>query len=94
MAGESPAADFAATASPALRTMACAATRYLRVRGSFLSSRDLADTLRGHWRDQLGDDAPHTLAATSNLAAAPTSWVETAPIEPVAQLVPGLRPPR
>ena len=64
------ATDFGTVASPALRTLACDATRYLRVRGSILSSRDLADNLRRHWREQLGGDDRHVLEATSNLAAA------------------------
>ena len=64
------AADLAATSSPALRTMACNATRYLRVRGSTRASHDLANEVRRHWRDRLGDDDPHTLAAAASLAAA------------------------
>jgi hypothetical protein len=64
------AADFAVLTSPELRTMACDAMRYLRVRGSTRSSHDLADNLWQHWRSQFGDDDAHTLEAASNLAAA------------------------
>jgi len=62
--------DFTAVVRPELRTLACRATRYLLDRGSVLSSRDLAETLRRHWSGQLGPDDPFTLNAASNLAAA------------------------
>ena len=64
------ATDFAFPVSPALRTVACGASRYLLARGSISSARDLAENLRRHWSGQLGDDDRHTLDATSNLAAA------------------------
>ncbi len=62
------AADLAAAASPALRTLACYASWYLMARGDTRIAHDLASDLRQQWRDRLGDDHEHTLAITHNLA--------------------------
>ena len=62
------AADLAATGSPDLRWMACNACWYLLARGDTRTAYDLASDLRQHWRDRLGDDHEHTLAAAHYLA--------------------------
>ena len=62
------AADLAATDSPGLRWMACNACWYLLARGDTRTAHDLARDLRQQWRDRLGDDHEHTLAAAHYLA--------------------------
>jgi len=61
------AADLAATGSPGLRWMACNACWYLLARGDTRTAYALAADLRQHWRDRLGDDDEHTLAAATYL---------------------------
>ncbi len=62
------AADLAATESPALRWMACNACWYLISRGDTRTAHDLASDLHQPWRERLGDDDHHTLAAATYLA--------------------------
>jgi len=62
------AADLAATGSPGLRWVACNACWYLLARGDTRTAHNLATDLRQHWRDRLGDDHEHTLAAAAYLA--------------------------
>ncbi len=62
------AADLAATESPALRWMACNACWYLLARGDTRTGHDLASDLHQQWRDRLGGDHEHTLAAANYLA--------------------------
>ena len=64
------AAHLAATRSADVRSMACNACWYLLARGDTRTAYDLAADLRQHWRDRLGDDHEHTLAAASYLAGA------------------------
>src|SRR5215470_8991946 len=62
------AADLAATENPALRELADHTCWYLIERGDNRSAHDLAKCLRQQWRDRLGDDHEHTLAAAHYLA--------------------------
>ncbi len=62
------AADLAATGNPDLRWMACNACWYLLARGDARTGHDLASGLRQHWRQRLGDDHEHSLAAGTYLA--------------------------
>ena len=62
------AADLAATTNPALRSLACEACWYLRVRGDIRSGHDLADHLYRQWRERLGGDDIHTLSIVHTLA--------------------------
>src|SRR5215469_2604968 len=61
------AADLAATDSPALRELARHACWYLIERGDARTAHDLASDLRQRWRDRLGEDHEHTLAAAHYL---------------------------
>ena len=62
------AADLAATDSPALRELARHTCWYLIERGDTRTAHDLANGLRQHWRDRLGEDHQHTLTAAHYLA--------------------------
>ena len=64
------AADLAATDTPALRELAGHTCWYLLERGDTRTAHDLASGLRQQWRDRLGNDHEHTLAAAHNLARA------------------------
>ena len=64
------AADLATTENPDLRQMACNACQYLLCRGDTRTGHDLANFLRQHWRDRLGDDDLNTLAVTDSVATA------------------------
>ncbi len=64
------AADLASTGNPALRWLACAASRYLLARGNARSSHDLASRLYEQWREQPGSDDPLTLETAYYLAQA------------------------
>jgi hypothetical protein len=61
-------ASLADTGNPELRSMACEACRYLLARDQARTAHDLAARLRQAWRDRLGDDDHHTLAAATYLA--------------------------
>ena len=62
------AADLAATDSPALRELASHTCWYLIERGDVRTAHDLASRLHQQWRDRLGEDHEHTLAAAHYLA--------------------------
>jgi hypothetical protein len=62
------ATDLAATGNAGLRWMACNACAYLLARGDTRTAYGLATDLRQAWRDRLGDDHEHTLAAALYLA--------------------------
>ena len=62
------ATGLAATDNPGLRQLACDACRYLLTRGDTRTAFSLAGDLRPRWRDRLGDDHEHTLAAAHCLA--------------------------
>ena len=62
------AADPAATDNQGLRWMACNACGYLLARGDTRTARDLAASLRRHWRARLGDDDENTQEAALYLA--------------------------
>ena len=64
------AADLASTGNPALRWLACAASRYLLARGNARSSHDLASRLYQQWRGRWGDDNPLILETAYYLAQA------------------------
>jgi hypothetical protein len=64
------AADLGGTSNPDLRAMAANSCMYLRSRGDMRAAHDLASDLRQHWRNSLGDDDEHTLAATRAAASA------------------------
>jgi len=61
------AADPAATGNPALRELAGHTCFYLIERGDIRTAHDLASDLRQQWRDRLGEDHEHTLAAAHYL---------------------------
>ena len=62
------AADLAATDSPALRELAVYTCFYLLERGDTRTAHDLVSGLRRQWRDRLGENHEHTLAAAHYLA--------------------------
>jgi hypothetical protein len=62
--------DPARTSNPALRTMACAAARYLAFSGDAPGSHDLARPLFEGWRGRDGADDRHTLEAAFTLSVA------------------------
>jgi transcriptional regulator with XRE-family HTH domain len=62
------AADLAATDNSALRELADHTCWYLIERGDTCTAHDLANGLRQQWRDRLGDNHEHTLAAAHYLA--------------------------